>query len=270
MSQPAESDLVLSAAERAALGPFRSFHPAASGMHKLNIIIASVFTVLPLGAAAWFLIEALRRPGKGMEIGAALFAALALGPAIGAVYLLLKLSWKLYLFENGFVLARGSGRTVLWQDVQSFYEKQDVLAGMRADHWLRFLLTDGRRLTVDSSYKDFPAFAGAVRAALTRAVVTRAAEELRAGRPVSFGKLLLTSAGLQKSGDALAWDEVAGIHIEPRIDGRVHAYAVVVYKRGGPKDKVEWYKKMIPSFGNVDAFLRLAGQFTTITSPPGR
>jgi hypothetical protein len=146
-----------------------------------------------------------------------------------------------------------------------------VVSGIRADRWLRFLLADGRRLTVDSSYKDFAAFADAVRDGVTRAVLTRAAGELPAGRAIAFGKLLLSRDGLEKPGESLAWADVHSIALEPRIDGHIRAHGVVVYRRApeskAPKEKVEWYMKLMPRFGNVDAFLRLAGQFTTIVGP---
>jgi hypothetical protein len=271
MSASDDSDLMLSDADRAALGAFRSFHPAASGMHKVNIVIAAIFTLVLLGPAVLFLILALKAPGKGNEIGLAIFGVLGLAPAIGLAYLIRKLGWRLYLFDNGFVFARGGNRVVRWEDVQSFYEQQDVVAGMKADRRLRFLLQDGRRLTVDSSYKDFADFAGAVRDGVTEAVLARAAEELPAGRSIAFGKLLLSEAGLEKPGESLSWAEVDGITIEPRVDGQVHAQGVVVYKRMAPakgvKGKVEWYVKLVPNFGNVDAFLQLASRFTTVGGP---
>lgn len=273
MSQPSEPDLTLSDDDRAALGAFRSYHPAASGMHKVNLAIASAFTVLLLAGALWFLLAGLNNPGKGLEIGALVFGAIALLPAIGVVYLALKLRWRLYLFGNGFVFARGSNRVVLWEDVQSLYEQQDVVAGIRADRRLRFLFTDGRWLSVDSSYKDFAAFAEAVSQGVTNAVLRRAKRELPAGRSIEFGKLKVSQSGLEKEGDSIPWSAVDSITFEPRVDGQVHAMAVVIYKRGmqskGINEKVEWYTKMVPRFGNVDAFLRLAGQFARIVGPEG-
>lgn len=269
-----ESSLTLSDAERTALGEFRSFHPAASGIHKVNIVIASIFTLLLMGGAGAFLIGALNNPGKGLEIGVLFFGALGLAPAIGVVYLIRKLWWRLYLFDNGFVFARGRNRIVLWDEVQSFYDQQDVVSGIRADRWLRFLLQDGRRLTVDSSYKDFSAFAEAARVGMTRTVLARAAKALPKGEEIAFGQLKLSQAGLAKEGDSISWADVDSIAIEPRVDGNVRAHGVVVYKRGlhsgGVKEKVEWYSKLIPRFGNVEAFLRLASQFTTVSGPEQR
>jgi hypothetical protein len=185
-SADAVTDLMLSDTDRAALGECRSFHPAASGMHKVNITIATIFTLLPLGGAIAFLIAGLNRPGKGLEIAAAVFGAIALAPAIGVAFLVRKLFYRLYLFDNGFVFARGSNRIVLWDEVQSFYDQQDVVSGIRADRWLRFLLQHGRRLTIDSSYKDFAAFAKAVQDGVTRTVLARAAEALSNGQAIAF------------------------------------------------------------------------------------
>lgn len=268
MSTEPAADLTISTDDRAALGAFRSLHPAASGMHKVNIAIAAIFTLLPLAGAIWFLIAGLKAANQGLEIAAAVFGGVALLPGLGLLYLILKLRWRLCLFENGFVFSRGGNRVVLWDNVQSFYEQQDVVAGIRADRRLRFLLSDGRRLNLDSSYQDFAAFAQAVRNGVRAAVLRRAAEALPRGEAIAFGKLLLSKTGLEKPGDSLPWSEVQGIDVEPRVDGQVHAHAVIVYKRGlhgaGVQEKVEWYSKMIPSFGNVDAFFQLVRQFTRV------
>jgi hypothetical protein len=269
-----DTDLMLSEADRAALGTFRSFHPAASGMHKVNIAIASAFTLLMLAGALWFLFAGLRSPGKGLEYGGLVFGGLALAPAAGLIYLILKLRWRLYLFDNGFVFSKGGNRVVRWDEIQSFYEQQDVVAGIKADQWLRFLLNDGRRLTIDSSYKDFAAFCQTVRERVTATVLARAAEALPKGQSIAFGKLLLSKAGLEKEGDSLAWADVHSIAIEPRIDGRIYTHGVIVYKRNpesnAGKEKMEWYMKLVPRFGNVDAFLQLASQFTNIAGPEAK
>lgn len=271
MAQPAAPELNVSDAHRAALGTLRSFHPGGSGILKVNITIAAVFTLLLLGPAVWFLIAGLKGPGSGMMIGALIFGALGIGPAIGVIYLVRKLAWRLYLFDNGFVFARKANRVVLWDDVESLMEQQDVVSGIKADRRVRFQLKDGRQLGIDSAYKDFAAFAGAVREAVTRAVPRRAGQELAAGRSFAFGKLLLSQKGLEKPGEALSWAEVHSIGMEPRVDGQVHANAVIIYKRGvqggGIDEKVEWYVRQVPRFGNVDAFLHLAGRFTRVGNP---
>jgi hypothetical protein len=258
-----DSGLEISATDRAALGSFKSFHPAASGIHKVNIAIAAIFTVLLAGPAILFLVLELRNPGKGNIIGMAIFGAMALLPAIGLFVLIRKLRWSLYLFESGFVFARGSNRVVLWEDVKYFYEQQDVVAGIKADRWLRFVLSNGQRFTIDSSYKDFVAFNNAVRDGVTHAVLARAAAAFRKGQSIPFGKLAVSQTGLEKDGEVVQWGNVHSISIELRFN----AFAVVVFQ-GDPLAKVEWYARPIPQFANVNAFLVLARQFTTVIGPP--
>jgi hypothetical protein len=258
-----DSGLEISATDQAALGSLQSVHPAASGIHKVNIAIASIFTVLLAGPAILFLILEIKNPGKGNIIGLAIFGGMALLPAIGLFVLIRKLRWRLYLFDNGFVFARGYNRVVLWDDVKYFYEQQDVVAGIRADRWLRFVLANGQRFTIDSSYKDFVAFNDAVRDGVTQSLLARAAAAFPKGQSIPFGKLAVSQTGLEKDGDVVQWGDVHSISIELRFN----AFAVVVFQRD-PLAKVEWYARPIPQFANVNAFLALARQFTTVIGPP--
>jgi hypothetical protein len=90
-----DSGLEISTTDQAALGSLQSVHPAASGIHKVNVAIATVFTVLLAGPAIAFLIGEIRNPGKGLVIGAAIFGGMALLPAIGLFVLIRKLRWRL-------------------------------------------------------------------------------------------------------------------------------------------------------------------------------
>jgi hypothetical protein len=161
------------------------------------------------------------------------------------------------------VFARGYNRVVLWEDVKYFYEQQDVVAGIRADRWLRFVLSNGQRFTIDSSYKDFVAFNDAVRDGVTQVVLARAVAAFPKGQSVPVGKLAVSQTGFEKEGEVVPWADVHSISIELRFN----AFAVVVFQRD-PLAKVEWYARPIPQFANVNAFLALARQFTTVSGPP--
>jgi hypothetical protein len=261
-----ENDLVLSAEERAALGTFCSLHTPASRMYKTNIAIASFFTLFFLGPAIAFLIGALLQPGKGMEFGALGFGVIGVPVAIGLGFLIGKLSWRLYLFENGFVLKRGSNLVALWEDVQSYFSKQAVFGRLKADKWLRFEFADGRRVTLDSAFTDIDAFDAAARQGVTENVLARAAEVLPRGQALAFGTLSFSMKGLEKKTGAVSWDDVDRILIEGRTDERIFANALIICTRDPEaKDgKCEWYFRFLHNFPNVDAFLHLASQYTTI------
>lgn len=254
-----------------ALGEFFSAHPAASGTHKVNIALASVFTLFPTFGAVAFLVEHLTGdPKSRMWIGAAAFGAVALVPAAGLARLLWKLRWKLFLYENGFVFARGRNRVVLWTDVKSMLEEQDVVAGIRADARLKFTFPDGGWLVIDSSYQNFDEFSAAVRSGVTRAVVARASAVIRTGEAFAFGKLKLSGNGLTYDGEELKWADVSEVAIENYGTG----YAISIYAknksplvqgRGEP-----WFSRAVTEFPNYPAFLELAGQVArvTLTPPP--
>jgi hypothetical protein len=265
MTQANDHHLKIPATDRAALGSLRSVHPAASGMHKFNMAVAATLAILPGAAGIYFLVEGYRvSPGKGIEIAGWIFGGLALAPAVGFLFLVRKLGWRLYLYQNGFVWSRMTDRVVQWSDVTYFFEQQDKVAGMNADRWLRFLLVDGSRPTIDSSYQDFGTFADAVRVGVKKAVLACFAA-LPAGQALAFGKLLVSETELENEGRVLPWTEVQSVSLEPYELG----YGVIIYLRD-PKWKggrFPWYTRPVTRFPNVDAFLLLAGQFTTLRLP---
>src|SRR5262249_22025928 len=160
---------------------------------KINLAIVIVFTALLGGAALLLGVNALTGPpGRGIGWAALLFAAFAVLPGVGVLFLVRKLFWRLVLFNDGFVLVRGRERVVLWNDVRSVYS-----GGLSIDQHLEFVLEDGARLKVDNSFKDFAAFSNAARSNVAQRVLARADAALASGQGVSFGKLQLIGSGLE-------------------------------------------------------------------------
>jgi hypothetical protein len=274
MSKPSVSDLQLSAADRDVLGSFRSLHPAGSRQHRQNIIILIIFVLVPVGAAAILAVNGLSaKTAAGWFIAAAIVGAVAMIPGIVLYFQIRKLKWRLYLFDNGFVFARSVDRAVPWNEVKYLYEWRSVAAYRQADLNLRFVLSDGERFSMDSSYQDMAAFTEAVRDSVTRTVLARAAAALPKGDGVAFGQLTLSLAGLAKAGEVVPWAEVHSIGLEMRsfqpLAGKQYsAYAVIVNRHSAKSrtGKAEWYARPYPEFANVAAFLKLASQFTTVSA----
>src|SRR5262245_12597581 len=99
-------------------------------MYKVNLVIASTITVLLGVPFTVFSYLSLVAPGKGSEIGALLTGLPFVVVALLLLYLILKLRWRLCLFEKGFVFARGKNRVVPWEEVRYIYDRQDVVAGL--------------------------------------------------------------------------------------------------------------------------------------------
>lgn len=257
-------DLCISRPEMEALGSLRSVHPAGSAKHKVNLAIAIAMTLIAGGFAAHWLYAAVwTKPGKQLEYGAYLFGVIALVPGCGVILLFRKLWSCLYLFDNGFVKAHGrKGRAVRWDHVRDFYLRQDLVHGIRADLWLRFKLIDGSQVRLDSAFRDFEDFIASAQAGVTCCVVSRAEAAMSKGQTVVFDSLELSLQGLDHKGQHLPWQEIEAIAVEQRPLGSV---LVVYQQQGGPTNrKTEWYAEMVARIPNVDAFLQLAGRFTTV------
>ncbi|MFO0966750.1 MAG: DUF4339 domain-containing protein [Gemmataceae bacterium] len=260
-SDDPSAELALSASERNALGPLRSFHPTGSRKHKINIAITAGFTLV-FGAAAVAALIAWATAGNQWWIGAALFGGLALLPAVGLAFELRKRRWRLFLFEKGFVLVKGCERVVPFTDIQSL-----IQGGLRIEGpQLKAILQDGGMITLDSSFQDFPSFIDTVRNEVTRLLLEKASLALSKGDAMPFGKWRLSQAGLENDGEALPWSEVHSLGIERRISGNVIYSALIVFKKSpeGKAGKVEWCARRMDRFANVDAFLELASRFTRI------
>jgi hypothetical protein len=251
--------LALSVSDRHALGRWRSYHPTGSRIHNINIGIAAVFTLLLGGAAVGALVALISgTPGNGWWIGVGLFGGLALLPGIALFFLIRKLNWRVFLFDNGFVLVKGSERVVLWTDVKSLCR-----GGTRLEPKLWLALEGGGRITLDSAFKDCWTFSSAAEENVTRLVLANGADALARGEAVSFGKMTLSHEGLDNEGKRLVWPDIERLAIEWRRSGNVVYTALVVFQKTS-RGKVEWCARRLDTFPNFKAFLQLAARFTTI------
>ena len=268
-SDLADSDLTLSQPDREKLGPLISVHPPASRMHKVNIAIASTFTVLFGVPAVWLLVVYLRGgPGNGAWIGAAVFGPLALATGFGAFSLIRKLGWKLYLYASGFVWQRGRTVVVTWDEVKSTIAQQDVMGGRKLDFWFRFILHDGTKFTIDSSYRDFDAFVAAALEGVDSALLRRAEAAFQSGDGIPFGKTVVTPNGLEREGQFLAWADVEKVTVETAGPNDM-ADSVIVYQRGKTGKAARWWVRLTTEFHNLDTFLTLCRRFTAVELPEG-
>ena len=255
-----DSDLTLNQTDREKLGPLVSVHPPASRMHKVNIAIASTFTLAMGIPAVLFLVGRI-------WIGAAVFGPLALGLAFGLFFLVRKLFWKLYLYENGFVWKRGRSVVVPWDGVKATIAQQDVMGSKKFDFWFRFILKDGTKFTIDSSYQQFDAFVEAAQDGVNTAILNRADAVFPKGEGVEFGKTLVTANGLEREGRFLPWADVERVAVEMGVQND-YLYSVVVYEAGKTGKSARWWMRGTTDFHNLDTFLTLAKRYAKVEDLP--
>lgn len=263
-SAVAPAEVSISAVERSVLGGLVSFHPPASRTHLINISIAGGFAVVLLSVAAAIGVNAVTgEPGRGLEGAALFFGGLGILPAIGAAFLARKLFWKLFLFQNGFVLARGSKpEVVLWDDVAVLW-----MGGLNIDKHLDFQRRNQTRVRVDNSFSNYGEFAGTAREEVARRIIAQSQATLAKKEAVSFGKLALHFAGLEHAGKNLSWASVSRLAIEDRVNGNVIFNALAVWtKPTRPQtEEGEWALIPVSELPNFDAFVTLAERLSKLT-----
>jgi hypothetical protein len=254
------TDLDLDAAELRRLGPLVSEHPASSRMHKANLIAGICFMVVLGGAAIASLLFYLSSPnGRGFQWVALGLGAVAAAITVAVVFLIRKLKWRVHLHENGVALDRsGQIDVVPWAEVKHFYQREVFANGVR-EVYLHLYTDDGRKIPIDTIYRDIDDLTGAIRTGVTQAVLNRAAGLLKRGEEVDFGELALSTTGLRQGASELRWNEVAGID----LGHNGVAYTIDVRKNG---KKLAWYSRVFVKFPNGDAFMKLAERFTKVTT----
>ncbi len=183
---------------------------------------------------------------------------MALLCAAGLIVLIPRLKWRALLHRDGVVLERGGPPEVLpWSDVMYCIERN-----VNGHYSVRLQLMDQRRVTFDALFRDYYALGTAAREGVTRAVLARAAGQLKRGEEVPFGTLQMSCNGLSNGKEQLGWDEVCELGVWPNF-GR-SGYKVEVRKHGA---KLAWFSRPYIDFPNAEAFLQLASRFTQVSRP---
>jgi hypothetical protein len=242
-----------SEAANPSLGPLVAEHGAGLEQ-RVGVIACAVFAVLlPVGAVA-----AAVSGGKGMGWLALVLALLTLLPVAGLFVLIRRLKWRALLHRDGLILERNGPPDVLpWSDVQSCIERN-----VNGHYSVRLRLLDQRLIILDANFRGHHALGAAVRDGVTRAVLARAADQLKRGEEVPFGQLNVSRAGLSNDKEQLGWGEVGELGVVLNATGS--GYKLVVRKKGSQS---AWFSRPYIDFPNAEAFLELASQFTKVSRP---
>jgi hypothetical protein len=236
----------------APLGAAEAEYAAGSRPHKVAIGSCVVFLALFTALAVF----ALLRPGvPDRVIVFAVFAGLALLPLIGLVVLIVRLGWRVLIYEKGFVLQQNrSSEVVLWEEVAELREKQVV--GRGYDHTLRVRLDSGRELKLDLMYRDLPSLIGTIRERSHPHILAKVLKRLQQGEQVAFDTLKVSSAGLEKTASRISWDEVEGI----KFQNNGLADQLLVCRAGSTSP---WYRRNASKIPNLGVLLALVDRFTS-------
>lgn len=240
----------------ARLGPFISEHRTGSKIHWAGIISGGLLTGF-LTWVAWtiYCVQGFKNVGVMLFVAAiGLWAAAAL---CGLVSLLWALSWRLLLFDGGFVLLRGGRpRSVYWDDVRYYTHRAVVHYGLE-NHKQIFRLDSGKKLVLDGVFREVDRLAAEIRPRCRTAVLAKAAMQLLNGQPVAFHKIELTRDGLRDRRGELPWADIIEIDLVHRTISMGGAPWIMIYRQG---EKKPWRQFPATNFPNVEVFLTLSEQ----------
>jgi hypothetical protein len=235
------------------LGPLVSEHPAGLEQ-RVGVILCAVFTVLLPAGAIWAAVSNI----QGMGWVALVLAVLTIFPAAGLFILRRRLKWRALLHREGLVLERNGPPEILpWSDVKYCTERN-----VNGHYSVRLRLMDQRLIILDANFKGHHALGGAVREAVTRTVLARAAGQMEKGEEVPFGPLTVSRDGLSNGKERIGWDEVSELGVVRNFSGS--GYKVEVQKKGAT---LAWFSRPTIDFPNAEAFLELASRFTKVSRP---
>lgn len=243
----------------AELGPFQAEYRTGSLRHKLTIVSCILLVLLFGGSFVWTILYYHPAGSPGSRIFGIAFFGFFLAFPLWGLIAMLRLRWRLAIFQNGLVLQRKKGATIMfWKEIKSFYEQEmrwpgGLLAAVELDHAIQLETDTRQKMKLNGVFRDVTSLARAVRQAVHPYLLTRAERILARHEPVSFGNLVLHHGGLDNRKRKLSWPDVESIKVE---EGLVR---VLTIRQAGRKQA--WYTRALGQFPNVDVFLALANRF---------
>jgi hypothetical protein len=127
------------------------------------------------------------------------------------------------LHERGIVYMRRGKSVALRFDAVTSMNSRVERRGVTTLH-VHKIVVDGKTYTFTQMYEDIADLAAAIVAGVKEVTVERTLAAIRAGKTVEFGKLKISSKGIDKGDERLAWGEVGVIEASGDV--------VIVRKKG--------------------------------------
>lgn len=188
------------------------------------------FVVLAMGGPWTYLLFTLPIKDAGdlaIAIGVSAFC-------YGLIGLLTYLHFKsrhdsVAVHERGIVYTRrGTPLAVRFDEIGSMNSRIER-RGVSTLH-VHKIVVGGKAYTFTQMFEDIADLAGAIAAGMKETIVERTIGAIRAGKSVDFGKLTISSKGIEKGGERLAWAEIgvveaSGDHVIVRKKGAMLSWA---------------------------------------------
>ncbi len=245
--------------DRSKLGSLEEAFTTDSKFHVF-LIIGGVIVALVCGYFAYLFLTGTPPKGPSLEataarIGAgffvAFFGALTIAGLVIVVWCIRHWSWRIFLFENGFVIQKNrAAQAVFWDDVKYVYARELLKRGVVVGHAIQIDTDDGRRLKTGDGFTDVAQLIDAIFENCIPVLLAKAQRKLKNAEPVPFGSLQVVADGLEYGEHKLSWAKLIGPYIETR--GRID---YLVIRKSGKRG--DWYSCKLVRFPNIDTFMEL-------------
>jgi hypothetical protein len=121
------------------------------------------------------------------------------------------------VYDEGLVETRGgTERVIPWEAIASVNHTM-MKSTTRTTYLCTLELKNGKRVQYsDATLQDVNGLCRAIEDETLAPMLQAAIERLRAGQPVSFGKITATQTGLNNGPNTLSWDEIEDVELADR------------------------------------------------------
>lgn len=229
--------------------------------YKIKLAIRYVLAVVMIGLGSLATTAALlsfsQEATFALYIGVPGLAALAGGLLIGYRAFVERDS-RINVFQNGMVRTiAGMDKVVRWDDItaiwQSITHHKSSGITVQTTHLYTILLSNGEKLKFSDDVKNVEQLGNMIQQEVVKRLLPKAAETLKSGGTVNFGKLSVSPQGLSNSRETIPWDQVQKVSIN-------HGY-ITVRKQG---KLLNWSHITVAATPNVFVFLSLVDQIVGV------
>lgn len=229
------------------LGAFTKSYKASLVRTILGVVVCAV-------AGLFFVVLAIASGGDGTGIAVGLvFGLLFLGLTVYLIYRFFQVGGQqIYLFQQGLVIEnKGQVQPFPWNQAAEVWQSitrrytNGVYTGTTYMYTLRRV--DGYKIKLDNTTKGIAELGQAVTRGITRELVPRALNSIRAGQTLTFGRFSVNQQGIGNGKEFIPWPQVQAVN--------VNRGQVTVKKAG---KFLNWGSAMVAKIPNFFVFLAVS------------
>lgn len=194
--------------------PMAEYRGGFSGRDIGNIILISIITIIY--GVVWIGVAADNADFS--EIGLIVFLICLAGLAWTIINPIIGISWRVYIFNQGFVVSKGGQPDILrWTEIRAMWQQitrryyKGIYRG--TTHKYTIERADGRRIILNDKFKKVEALGDALSQQITNTMWPHVLAAYNAGNTITFGRLSVSQQGVSNGREFLPWPSIKEIDV---------------------------------------------------------